>query len=193
MKKSTTIDGFGSAPVVDPPGNNRRVGKNLGPLLHRPPVGTARRCNFPLQNAPDTPQRHKGLGRIDVSEHVMAGSTQTNNKSLVFLAAVALVAVGSRAAAGDAPSTGGPAVDYHKDIEPIFKSHCLRCHGPDKRKGGLLLTTRKYALVPADSGLAVLVPGDSKKSTLLHRVQSAAKDQRMPPSGPPLTPEQITL
>src|SRR5262245_10874993 len=123
----------------------------------------------------------------------MTGMARTGTTALLFLASAALAVVGGRAAGRDPPAAPGPAVDFHKDIEPIFKSHCLRCHGPDKRKGGLLLTTRKYALVPADSGLAVLVPGDSKKSTLLHRVQSAAKDQRMPPSGPPLTPEQITL
>jgi hypothetical protein len=111
----------------------------------------------------------------------------------MFLTAGALVVGGSRAAVSTPATQGAPVVDFQKDIAPIFKNHCLRCHGPEKRKGGLLLTSRKDALVPADSGRAVLVPGDSKNSKLLHRVQSSAKDQRMPSSGPPLSPEQVDL
>ncbi|HXG13298.1 MAG TPA: DUF1588 domain-containing protein [Gemmataceae bacterium] len=28
---------------------------------------------------------------------------------------------------------------YRKDVEPFFKQHCLKCHGPDKQKGKLAL------------------------------------------------------
>jgi hypothetical protein len=123
----------------------------------------------------------------------MTGSARTGSTALLFLTAGAVIAVGARAAVSVPPAAQPPAVDFHKDIEPIIKSRCLSCHGPDKRKGGLLLTSRKDALIPADSGRAALVPGDGKNSELLHRVQSARADLRMPPSGPPLSPEQITL
>src|SRR5436305_583420 len=84
-----------------------------------------------------------------------------------------------------------PALDFRKDIEPILQNHCLRCHGPDKRKGGLLLASRKEALLPSDSGQSAIVPGDSKKSELIRRVLSKEPEQRMPPAGEPLSAEQI--
>ena len=89
------------------------------------------------------------------------------------------------------PIHAGERIDFRKDIEPILQKHCLRCHGADKRKGGLLLTSRKDALTPADSGLAALVPGAAKKSELMRRVLTNDKDERMPPSGPGLTAVEI--
>ncbi len=85
------------------------------------------------------------------------------------------------------------AIDFRRDIEPIFKEHCLRCHGPDKRKGGLLLTNRAAALAPTDMGRPAIVPGDSKAGELLRRLMSTDPEVRMPPTGPPLTPAQVAV
>src|SRR5436190_24010937 len=86
------------------------------------------------------------------------------------------------------PAHGGQKpIDFRTDIEPILREHCLRCHGPEKRKGGLLLTSRKNSLAPADSGHAAIVPGNAAKSELIQRVATMNKDERMPPTGPPLT------
>jgi hypothetical protein len=30
--------------------------------------------------------------------------------------------------------------DYHKEIRPVLEKHCYECHGPEKKKGDLLLT-----------------------------------------------------
>ena len=67
------------------------------------------------------------------------------------------------------PST----VDFQRDIRPIFVEKCMQCHGPEKRKGGLLLTNRKDALQPVDSGKHAIVPGDSAASELVARVSGA--------------------
>jgi hypothetical protein len=85
----------------------------------------------------------------------------------------------------------GEPIEFRKEIEPILRQHCLRCHGADKRKGGLLLASRADALMPADSGRAAIVPGHSGKSELLRRVAATEKDERMPLSGAPLSATEI--
>ncbi len=86
---------------------------------------------------------------------------------------------------------GGERLDFRKDVEPILQKHCLRCHGADKRKGGLAFISRKEILIPADSGKIALVPGDASKGELMRRVLSTDKDERMPPSGPRLTANEV--
>ena len=54
-------------------------------------------------------------------------------------------------------------VQFEKDILPFFADHCLECHGTDKAKGGLSLTTRKAALKTLESGSLGIVPGAGKK------------------------------
>ncbi|WP_169975386.1 PSD1 and planctomycete cytochrome C domain-containing protein [Tautonia rosea] len=82
-------------------------------------------------------------------------------------------------------------IDFDRTIRPIFEAQCLGCHGAEDRKGGLLLTSRREALLPTDSGEPALVPGDPDGSELLHRVESNDELDRMPPSGDRLTPTQI--
>ena len=39
------------------------------------------------------------------------------------------------------PVNGIPSVmDFPRDIQPILDKHCVKCHNPDKREGGILLT-----------------------------------------------------
>ncbi|MDX1564321.1 MAG: PSD1 and planctomycete cytochrome C domain-containing protein, partial [Phycisphaeraceae bacterium] len=90
-----------------------------------------------------------------------------------------------------AASFGG--VDFKKQIEPIFEAHCLKCHGPDKQKGGVRLTGRAYAIRDADSGHAALVPSDADGSSLYQRIISKNKDERMPPKGERLNAQQVQL
>jgi hypothetical protein len=86
-----------------------------------------------------------------------------------------------------------PDVDFQRDIRPVLAAHCLKCHGPEKRRGGLLLTDRASALVPSDSGKAAIVPGASGGSELIRRVLAERTDERMPPAGDRLTPAQVAL
>ena len=76
----------------------------------------------------------------------------------VLLSCASLVAAGT--SADTLPQPADVKIQFDRDIRPILETSCLRCHGPEKRKGGLLLTSRKDALLPADSGRAVLVPVD---------------------------------
>ena len=81
--------------------------------------------------------------------------------------------------------------DFKKDIEPIFKSACVSCHGPQKSKGGLRLDSAAPNFGIGEAG-ASISPGYVGKSFLVDRVESAV-DGRMPPDGPALKPESVKL
>lgn len=85
------------------------------------------------------------------------------------------------------------AVDFDKDIRPIFEDRCLDCHGPDKQKSGFRIDQRAVMLIGGDSGKKSIVPGELSKSHLMELVKSADEDEIMPPKGAPLTKDQITL
>src|SRR5262245_19163596 len=80
--------------------------------------------------------------------------------------------------------------DYTRTVRPIFAAHCVKCHGPQKQRGGLRLDQPVAALKGGDSGPAI-VPGKAADSPLLRRVGSRDRDERMPPTGEPLSREQI--
>jgi hypothetical protein len=79
-------------------------------------------------------------------------------------------------------------VDFVRDIQPILRTACFTCHGPDKHKGGLRLDRKASAF-----GTGVVVPGHSADSPLVRRVAGLGNEPRMPPRGAPLTPRQIAL
>jgi mono/diheme cytochrome c family protein len=76
-----------------------------------------------------------------------------------------------------------PKPDYDKDVLPILKQHCLKCHGADEKiKGGLNLTSRKAVLAGGDTGPAF----DEKKpadSLLLKAIRYKDEAYQMPPKG----------
>lgn len=90
-----------------------------------------------------------------------------------------------------------PKLDYGRHIRPILSQHCLKCHGPDEkeRKGVLRLDSREFALAPAESGKAAIVPGQPEASELVARITSPDADLRMPPAATKqkLTPQEIDL
>jgi hypothetical protein len=77
-------------------------------------------------------------------------------------------------------------VDFVKEIKPILEKSCLKCHGPEKPKGGLRLDTLEGLTKGAKSG-KVLVAGNAEESRL-YEVVTLEKDDpdRMPNEGEPL-------
>jgi hypothetical protein len=108
-------------------------------------------------------------------------------KLLLFLLCVA-------AASGSffSDSAAYQAVDFARDIQPIFAAACDKCHGPKVARGQLRLDAREFALKGGISGAAV-IPGDAGKSLLLRRILGADGEARMPMGGAPLKPRQIEL
>jgi mono/diheme cytochrome c family protein len=83
-------------------------------------------------------------------------------------------------------------VDFVRDIQPIFKTSCAPCHAGERPKAGLRLDNKALALEGGISG-AVITPGNSGDSRLMHRVLGLNGERQMPLGGAPLKAEQIEL
>ncbi len=90
------------------------------------------------------------------------------------------------------PAEAPPSVDYTHDVKPILAQNCVKCHGADKRRGGLRLDTASGVRKGGDSGPAV-APGDSAKSRLFLAVTAADGVKPMPPTGQPLGAAQVAV
>ena len=89
-------------------------------------------------------------------------------------------------------SAGSAKIDFVTQIQPILKTACYDCHGPEKQKGKLRLDSRELALQGGGSGPAI-VPGKSGESYLMKRILGEGDEDRMPIKRDPLTAAQITL
>jgi mono/diheme cytochrome c family protein len=70
---------------------------------------------------------------------------------------------------------------FENSIRPVLADNCLKCHGPDKAKGGLRLDSRAALLQGGNSGPAA-VAGKPAESLLIAALRHDG-DTRMPPSG----------
>lgn len=83
------------------------------------------------------------------------------------------------------------AVDFSRDVQPIFARHCFECHGAELQKGKLRLDRRESALPP---GSDVIVPGKAANSELFRRITlPKGHDDIMPSRGEPLSAAQIEV
>ncbi len=78
---------------------------------------------------------------------------------------------------------------FEKTIRPLLVDHCIECHQPDDRNGGLLLDSREGWMKGGDSG-TVIVPGKPAASRLIEAVRYKNRDFQMPPKGA-LKAEQV--
>ncbi len=117
-----------------------------------------------------------------------------------FAAASALTqTIGSPNPWTEVPSGVSLSRSSHLDVEEavddaahkILSEHCIACHGPVNQEGGLRLDRADEALRGGDQGPA-LVPGKSHLSRLIQRASSQG-EARMPPEGPPLSEDQISI
>jgi len=74
-----------------------------------------------------------------------------------------LIAVAMAAPAGDSQGVAADAL-------AVLETHCVRCHGGEKTKGGLDLVTREALLRGGENG-AVVTPGKPGASVLLRSVR----------------------
>src|SRR5438094_8511233 len=73
--------------------------------------------------------------------------------------------------------------DFARDIQPIFQKRCYVCHGPQAQMKGLRLDDRQAAM-------RVIAPGDSAHSRLI-AMTTGAGGKFMPPTGPPLSTQEV--
>src|SRR5579859_4432068 len=81
-------------------------------------------------------------------------------------------------------------VDFARDVQPIFKTYCIGCHGPTQQMNGFRLDRRRDAM--KGGTIAVIGPGNSAGSRLYQRLIGKEFGLQMPPTGP-LKPEQINI
>ncbi len=94
---------------------------------------------------------------------------------------------------GQLPPPAQQAVDFEKDILPIFRRHCLDCHGPEEQESGLRVDRRSSLMRGGDSGEAAVQPGASERSRLVRTIAGLDDDLEMPPEGEKLSATEIGL
>ncbi len=95
------------------------------------------------------------------------------------------------AAAGFTPAFGEEKINFADHVRPILESACLNCHNPDKKKGGLDLTTYVATMTGGSSG-EVVTSGNSADSRL-HKSIIRPADPAMPPQGSPLSAKEVEI
>ena len=102
------------------------------------------------------------------------------------LGIAAALALGPVAGAQDRPAR---AVSFSKDVLPILKASCQKCHGGKDGKGGVDLSSYAAMKKGGKSG-PVFVEGDPDKSPLVTSITGDKPD--MPKKAAPLTKVQVT-
>jgi hypothetical protein len=85
-------------------------------------------------------------------------------------------------------------VTYEKDIQPMFKETCLRCHGAERPRGGLRLDSVEGVMKGGKDRdgkvIEVIQAGHSEKSGLVFAVSEIDGKISMPPKPrPPRNPQ----
>lgn len=83
-------------------------------------------------------------------------------------------------------------VDFVKDIAPIIRDSCLKCHGGEKTKGKLKLNTKADTMKGGESGKCIN-PGKPTISSFYTLLIDPDPDVRMPEKAKPLPQVQIDL
>lgn len=90
-------------------------------------------------------------------------------------------------------------VDFVKHIKPVFETHCVSCHGPERQRMGFRVDTREAAFKGGKVYGPAIVPGSPPNSSLYHRISMRPDrdihDELMPPvrRKDPLTAAEIAL
>jgi hypothetical protein len=108
------------------------------------------------------------------------------------LTIVLLLWAATFASAQGLPPAAEGVVDFVELIEPLFAARCVGCHGEAQQFNGLRLDRKQDAMRGGHSGPAIL-PGNSTDSRLIHLVAGYEVKGLMPPSGDPLTAEEVGL
>lgn len=79
-------------------------------------------------------------------------------------------------------------LDFAHDVLPILRTRCGGCHAGGADKGGLSLETRASLLE-----FGAVEPGHADASSLIDRVTSDDPEMRMPPTGAPLSDDEVAM
>src|SRR3954470_1885831 len=86
-----------------------------------------------------------------------------------------------------APLLAAAPVDYVRDVKPILKQNCYRCHGASQQKSGLRLDTAAALRAGGDSGPSIKT-GKVEDNLLLQVVTGTSDDVAQMPYKKPALP-----
>lgn len=81
-------------------------------------------------------------------------------------------------------------VTFTHDVQPIFKAHCIQCHGDKEPGGGLSLVSIAAIKKGGVSGPSVVL-GKGSQSILVQRIEGHGGKSRMPMGFAPMTDKKI--
>ena len=90
------------------------------------------------------------------------------------------------------PAAASQAVDFARDIWPIFVERCNACHGEDDQEGQLRLDAKAIVARGGKSG-PLFAAGKGAESLLIGRLVGSGTEKRMPLDDEPLSDVQIGL
>lgn len=81
-------------------------------------------------------------------------------------------------------------INYQDHVRPVFENRCLNCHNPDKKKGGLDLSTFASTMAGGSGGVS-LEPGDVNSPLL--KCVTFEKEPFMPPKSDKIPAAEIDI
>lgn len=86
---------------------------------------------------------------------------------------------------------GQDRIDFVRDVQPILKAKCVRCHGPLRQESEYRVDVRQVAMQGGAGYAPNILPGNSKDSPFFQFVAGLVEDTRMPAKGEQLSSDEI--
>lgn len=84
-------------------------------------------------------------------------------------------------------------IEFEADVFPIFKQHCIECHGEETQESGLRVDLKSSLLRGGDLGEPAIIKGKGADSFLVQIVAGTHDDLKMPADGEGLTPAEVAI
>ena len=123
----------------------------------------------------------------------MPGILFSQLKATALVCAVASVQLLTVRPGQAAENTPAPLPISFKDhVKPIFRQHCLKCHGEDEQEAGVNLQVYSTLMQGGSSG-RIVIPGRASQSVLFRAITHPDADARMPPNSPQLSDRKVAV
>jgi hypothetical protein len=112
---------------------------------------------------------HLGVRERDIPLHLLSGEpeiAQSSSESSPETLPLAMSSV-----------PGQKAINFWRDVMPIFETSCIGCHGPKKQRSDFRVDRREDFFAPGDAA-PLIVPGDADASRLIAIVSGEMKDMK---------------